>query len=278
MDQLEQPRPARTEKSSSAFAVMLEALRAQESRLALLGQRDARATRVFQDYHLPGQEFTRQQDGKQVEVVRGLVDPEEYAILVNKYNGGAQLLKIVDEDQKALAEGWKTIGLKGEPPLHSSLEIIVGNINDPKTCYRYKVLDARSTDDSTGVVITVQQNIEHEREGGAFMPFRVSAGKEKPELRGETSVRDTPPLSMAVVSDSGFTDSQRRLMRKDNFPPKLALGRRTGSLIAHQRVPEGMTRFADDVANLEIDLQRDNLWVVAISGDAVEAQCKALKL
>ena len=277
MDQLEQPQPTRTETRHFNIAVSLGSLRTQEQRLAALGQRDERATEIFQGYHLPGQEFIREQeDGERVKVVRGLVDPEEYAILVNKNNGGAQLLRVVGEDQKASAEGWKKIGLEGEPPLYSSLEIIVGNIDAPETCYRYKVLDVHTTNNPAEVVVTVKQNVEHEKEKGEFIPFGVLGGEEKSDPKEETSNLDTTPSSMVVVSNEGFTDSQKELMEKDNLPPNLAFGKRTRNLIAHQRAPQGMTRFADDVVILKIDLQK-NLWVVAVSGDAVEAHYKTLR-
>lgn len=274
MDQLEQPQPARVETSHFNIVVTPESLRIQERRLASLGQRDERATGVFQHYHLHGQKCIRKRKGEeQVEVVRGLIDPEEYVIVVDKNNGGVQLLKIVDEDQKAFAEGWKKYGIQGEPPLYSSLEIIVGITDVPERCYRYKVLDAKATGDSDKIMVIVEQNVEHEK-GGVFKPYRVTGRDEKPEPKEGSSDPDTTPSSMVAVDYEEFTDFQKELMEEENLSPTPVFGKRIKNLIAHQRAPKGMTRFADDVAKFEIDLEKTNLWVVAVSGDAVEAHFK----
>lgn len=161
----------------------------------------------------------------------------------------------------------------GDAPRWSSLEIIVGNKKAPETCYRYKVLDARVTDDPSRLTFTVESNIEHEKSQGAHTPSRFKTQGELQELVEELPSPEATGLSSAVVRSGSFNDSQNEIMSNYGALP-LAHGQRSGNLIAHQRAPQTMTRFADDTTSLVIDLNQKNLWVVVASGDAVEAYWK----
>lgn len=265
--------PTETAHYNCAVQSMPEYLRAQEQRLTPLGQKDDETTLVFQKYHLPIQAITvTGKDGIQVKIIRALVDPEEYVIPVGK-GKTAQLLKIVQEDQLATSTNWKAGEMYGVAPLWTSLEIVVGNKEAPETCYRYKVLDARATDDPSRLTFTVESNIEHEKSQGAYTPSRFKAQGELQELVEELPSSEATGLPSAVVRSGSFNDSQNEIMSNYEALP-LTHGQRSGNLIAHQRAPQTMTRFADDTANLEIDLTQKNLWVVVASGDAVEANWK----
>lgn len=275
MDSLEQSQPTKTETRHFNIGVTTDYLKTQEKRLGSLGPRDEKTTSIFQNYHLPDQEFVREQtDGEKVKVVRSLVDPEEYVLPLDKAKGSNQLVEIVREDQRGLAKGWKKNGLEGEPPLYSSSDIILGKPEIPETCYRYKLQDVQVGEASGEISLVVEQNIEHEKEKGAFVPFGAvdSKGEQEPEEQKKEENPDTTPSSMTIVNEEDFADSQKDLMKKGNLPSSIAFGRRTGNLIAHQRAPQDMTRFSDNVARLKINTQTDNVWIVVVSADAVEKQ------
>lgn len=146
MDNLEQTQPSsiKIETRHYNIASTIDSLRTQEKRLTSLGPRDEVTTKIFQDYHLPGQEFVRERpSGEKVKFVRALLDPEEYVIRVDREEGFARFLEIVQEDQLSLAKGWKKHKIPGEPPLWTSLEIITGEKDRPDDCYRFKLLDAQ---------------------------------------------------------------------------------------------------------------------------------------
>lgn len=117
----------------------------EEKRLkAAFGPPDEEATRSFQNYHLPGQEFVRKNpDGSRVNVVRALLDPEEYVVKVAGQAEFKKLLELARENQAALEKGWKRKKVSGKPFCDSGLEIILGDQDNPMYCYRFVLSEVK---------------------------------------------------------------------------------------------------------------------------------------
>lgn len=114
----------------------------------------------------------------------------------------------------------------------------------------------------------LSKTFEHEKEKGAWVPSRDDEPSERDG--DESSDLDTSVPPIALIEENKFNEVQRALIHSEDLLPGIAFGVRTGFLIAHQRAPQEMTRFADDIGKIELDTSRDHLWVVAVSADAVE--------
>ena len=274
MDRLDQQQPTQIplEQKHSRTSYSTSSLIEQETRLKSLGLKDNDATRVFQNYQLPDQSLllTDQKTRTQRLAYKGLIDPEEYVIAIDDVQRTTRLSQIIDEDQVAYREGYKKHKFEGKPSLFSSIEIIVGDVESPETCYRYQVLDLHTSLDSTRMTFTIEPNFEHKKSSEAFQ----SSASANSQTIGEAQPK-TP--TTVLVGNNGLSDTQQGLMGsegQDNF----AVGKRTGELISHQRAPQGMTMFRADRTDIEIDLTKNHIWVVALSADLVaENRARLLK-
>lgn len=231
--------------------------RARELRAAALGSKDQETTEILRGYFLPDQEYVRETGGKKVEVVRALLDPQEYVVKVEKPD---ELVAQVNQDRQNQLTSMREV--LGQPDLQEedvwlwhSYEVVIGNPSFPHTVYRNRLMNAWI--ENGKLVLTVQGNIEHEKLG-AVIP-------EKGQQGGVIETEDEKkPRKKLQVSLSDLTEEQALGMKH----PGIAIGLRTGTLISHQRSPKEMTLFADDQVDIIVD-KSERLWVVITDADAL---------
>jgi len=219
----------------------------QQRRLETVGPVDQKATDVFRNHRLDGQDYIRGGDG--VHVYRALLDPEEKVVRVTGKHCFLRLVELVEEDRLELRNGRKKYpGVKTKKPIDwGTLEMVVGDVDYPDQCYRFDVRDMDETEDGL-IEVQVVGNIEHEKTD--FFSVRHS---------------DDPPgggsglASLSVRIPDDFEADMEPYVH-----PNRAVGGRTGRIIAHQRQVEGSSIRLDDFSTMTFDPERDSLWVVVL--------------
>jgi len=232
-------------RQHSSQAISIDWARQMESRTRAMGTPDDNATQVFQGTYLPGQEIVREQGGSLRRIERGLIDPEEYVLRVGTEADAGNLVAAVTDEKRKIKEFMKTnYGQEGNPNAPSTVEIIFGYLENPGTLQRHPVIDVSQGLESTKLNLRLEQNLEF--------------------VRGET----VDPTS---VTGETFSPTQQTLSQNPDLPSGIGMGTRTGEIRIHQRAPIGRTVFSQPM-ELEIDVARDNLWVVALDANKLEEQ------
>lgn len=266
--------PIQVEVQSHPIAHWLKSVRREEKTLASLGIRDEEATRVFRHYYLPGEEYIRETAEGQKSMVRALLDPEEYVVRIEGEEGFNNLLKAIQTAQQKIRRGAKKAEFP-HFPIGTTMEMIVGEADNPSACCRFTLLDAQRREEK---LMLTHSSVEHEKDWGSVLTAARFSQEKRP---GTEAVEEEKPEGerkegkpSVIISKSSLTEGQKQTVGY----PRIAVGGRTGNKMLHQRWPKDMTQFIDEESSdLEIDPTRDHLWVVVLDARAYRQSQKEIK-